>query len=95
MRALGGSRRQIAGAAALEMGILGLATAAVATVFGTAAAYLVVGRIAPDAWSLAPTVPALISAAAVIVMAAIGWLLPQRALRRSPATLLRTRHPAT
>jgi hypothetical protein len=40
-------------------------------------------------------VPALISAAAVIVMAVIGWLLPQRALRRSPATLLRTRHPAT
>jgi putative ABC transport system permease protein len=94
MQTLGGSRRQIAGAAALEMAILGLATGLVAAVFGTAAAYLVVREIAPGAWSLMPAVPSPIATAAVTAMAAAGWLLPQRTLRRSPAALLRTRQVA-
>lgn len=94
MTTLGGSRRQLAGAAALEMAVLGLATAVIATALGTAAAYLVVGRIAPEAWALQPAVPALVVAMVLLLMAAAGWLLPQRALTRSPATLLRARFPA-
>lgn len=94
LKVVGGRRRQIAAAAALELGIVGAVTAGVALVLGTAAGAVVVNQIAPGTWSLQPEVPALIAATAVLLMAATGWLLPRAALARSPATLLRARHPA-
>ncbi|TVR96782.1 MAG: FtsX-like permease family protein [Rhodospirillales bacterium] len=95
MQVLGGHRRQIAGAAALELAILGLVTAVLATAFGTAAGYAVVLQITPDGGAPLSAVSAKIAAVAVAAMALAGWLLPQRALARSPAALLRARHPAT
>jgi putative ABC transport system permease protein len=93
LKVLGARPRQLVLACVVELTLLGLATAAVAAVLGTAGAHAVVTRITPDGWLFPPLVPAVLAALAVAGFAAAGLLLPRRALAAPPAALLR-RPPA-
>jgi putative ABC transport system permease protein len=93
LKVLGATRRDVLTAYAVEFGLVGLATAVVAAVLGSVAAYGVLGRVMRAEWVLTPgtlvlaLVPALVPAlVATLVAGAAGSVL---ALRRKPAPLLR------
>jgi putative ABC transport system permease protein len=93
LKVLGATRRDVLTAYAVEFGLVGLATALVAAVLGSLAAYGVLGRVMRADWVLTPgtlalaLVPALLPAlAATLVAGAAGSVM---ALRRKPAPLLR------
>jgi len=93
LKVLGATRRDVLTAYAVEFGLVGLATALVAAVLGSLAAYGVLGRVMRADWVLTPgthllaLIPALLPAlAATLVAGAVGSVL---ALRRKPAPLLR------
>lgn len=94
LKVVGARPRQLFAACLAEFLLLGLATAAVASCLGSAAAWAVGRRIMPDRWVFLPQVPLLLSLAALAVMAATALLLARRALASPPATLLRQRFPA-
>ena len=89
LRMIGARPRQLAFAGMLEFVLLGIATAAIAGLLGTLIAYGIVTRIAPDAWTFRPAVPALLAAVSVAGMALAGLVLPRNALRHSPMAFLR------
>lgn len=93
LKVLGATRRDVLAAYAVEFGLVGLATALVAAVLGSLAAYGVLVRVMRTEWVLTPgplllaLIPALLPAlAATLVAGAAGSAL---ALRRKPAPLLR------
>lgn len=91
LKAVGVRPRQLALASVLEFVVLGLATALLASLLGTLAAWAVTSRLAPESWVFLPAVPAALAAATVAAMTATGWLIARRALARSPGALLRER----
>jgi putative ABC transport system permease protein len=72
----GATRRQLARAAALELGLVGLASALPAVVLGNLVAGLVATRIAPDLWQVDPLVSLGAAGLTTIALAALGHALP-------------------
>ena len=88
-KVLGGQRRHIMGAFAVEFGLVGLASALVAAVIGSVAAWLLMKFYMRVEFTLLPgTVVATVAGAAVAVMV-LGLVGTWRALGSKPAPLLR------
>ena len=89
LKLLGGSRRQVLGAQALEYALLSLVLIIVALVMGSAAGWFVVVRLFDLAWAPRYYVVALTLAASVIVTLGTGLAGSVPALRARPAEALR------
>lgn len=89
LKVLGATRARILKAYALEYGILGLATAVVAAVVGSAAAFAVVTQVMRSDFVLAPEVVAAVAAIATAVTLTLGFVGTWRALGQRPGPMLR------
>ncbi|HKF72292.1 MAG TPA: FtsX-like permease family protein [Stellaceae bacterium] len=89
LKVLGATRRDLVAAFLLEYGLLGLLAAAVASVLGTVAAYLVLTEIMRTDWVFLPGAAALSAAAALVLTLVLGYAGTWRALGASPTTYLR------
>jgi len=89
LKVLGASRRHVTAAFLLEYGLLGLVTAAIASVIGSMAAWIVMTRVMDGDFVLMPGVVAVTAALATAVTLAFGYAGTHRALRRKAAPLLR------
>ena len=88
-KVLGASRRRIVGIYALEYGLLGIVTAAVATLLGTIVAWAVITRLMEFDWVARPGTAVAIAAAAVALTLAVGFAGTARLLQQKVAPLLR------
>jgi putative ABC transport system permease protein len=88
-KVLGARRRSIVGAFAIEFGLVGLATAAVACVLGTVSAWLLMTRYMRQDFALLPGTALLTAAGAAAVVVVLGLAGTWRALGQKPAPLLR------
>jgi putative ABC transport system permease protein len=88
-KVLGARRRSIVGAFAIEFGLVGLATAAVASVLGTVSAWLLMTRYMHADFALLPGTALLTAAGAAAVVVVLGLAGTWRALGQKPAPLLR------
>lgn len=88
-KVLGARRRSIVGAFAIEFGLVGLATAAVATALGTLAAWLLMTRYLHADFTFLPATALITAAGAAVVVVALGLAGTWRALGQKPAALLR------
>ncbi|MEQ8399220.1 FtsX-like permease family protein [Thalassobaculum sp.] len=89
LKVLGATRVRILKAYALEYGILGLVTAAIAAVVGSVAAFVVVTRVMRADFVLAPEVVAIVAAIATAITLVFGFAGTWQALGQKPAPLLR------
>ena len=89
LKVLGAARGDLLRAYAIEFGTLGLATAAIAAVLGTGAAYLLVTQVVRTGWAFMPGVVALTAAGGTLTILALGLMGSWRALGRPAAPLLR------
>ena len=89
LKTLGATRPQLILAYGLEYAILGLATAAVASVGGALAAAYVVEQVMRFRFAFDPLVAAAAAGAAVMVTVALGLIGTWRALGEKPASILR------
>ena len=89
LKVLGATRARILKAYALEYGILGLVTAAIAAVVGSAAAFVVVTQVMRADFVLAPEVVAVVATIATTITLAFGFAGTWQALGQKPAPLLR------
>ncbi len=89
LKVLGATRRDVTRAFLIEYGILGLATAALAAVLGTVAAYLVLTRIMRQGWEFEPAAVAATAAIATLLTIAVGYAGTWRALGAKAAPYLR------
>lgn len=88
-KVLGARRRSIVGAFALEFGLVGLATAAVALALGTIAAWLLMTRYLRGDFTFLPGTALATAAGAALLVIALGLAGTWRALGQKPAALLR------
>lgn len=88
-KVLGARRRSIVGAFALEFGLVGLATAAVATGLGTVASWLLMTRYLGSDFTFLPATALGTAAGAAVVVVLLGLAGTWRALGQKPAPLLR------
>jgi len=89
LKVLGATRRDLVGAFLLEYGLLGLATAAIASVIGSVAAWLVVTRIMHAEWVFLPLTVAAVAALCGTITIGFGLVGTWRALGQKAAPLLR------
>jgi putative ABC transport system permease protein len=89
MKVLGATRGRILKAYALEYGILGAATAMIAAVVGSIAAFVVVTAVMRSDFQLAPEVVAVVAVVATAITLTFGFVGTWRALGQRPAPLLR------
>jgi len=89
LKVLGATRRDVLGAYLVEYGCLGLATAAIAAVIGTAVAWFVITEIMHAPWVFFPNNVALTALLCLAITVAFGFLGTWRALGQKAATLLR------
>jgi putative ABC transport system permease protein len=89
LKVLGATRRDLVGAFLLEYGLLGLATAAIASVIGTVAAWLVVTRVMHAEWVFLPLTVAVVAALCGAITIGFGLVGTWRALGQKAAPLLR------
>jgi putative ABC transport system permease protein len=89
LKVLGATRRDLVAAFLWEYGLLGLLAAAVASVLGTIAAYLVLTEIMRTDWVFLPGAAALSVGAALALTLVLGYAGTWRALGASPAAYLR------
>jgi putative ABC transport system permease protein len=89
LKVLGATRRDLVSAFLLEYGLLGLLAAAVASVLGTIAAYLVLTRVMRTDWVFLPGAVALSAGVALALTLVLGYAGTFRALGASPAAYLR------
>jgi putative ABC transport system permease protein len=89
LKVLGATRVRILKAYALEYGILGLVTAAIAAVVGSVAAFVVVTQVMRADFVLAPEVVAIVAAIATAITLVFGFAGTWQALGQKPAPLLR------
>jgi len=89
LKVLGATRRDLVRAFLLEYGLLGLLAAAVASLLGTLAAYLVLTRVMRMEWVFLPGAVALSAGAALALTLVLGYAGTWRALGASPAAYLR------
>jgi putative ABC transport system permease protein len=89
LKVLGGQRRHIMGAFAVEFGLIGLSSAAVAAVLGTIAAWLLMTRYMRVEFTLLPGTVLATAAGAALAVLVLGLAGTWRALGQKPAPLLR------
>jgi putative ABC transport system permease protein len=89
LKVLGATRRDVTRAFLIEYGLLGLATAALAAVLGTVAAYLVLTRIMHQDWTFLPGATLLTALLATVLTLAVGYAGTWRALGAKAAPYLR------
>jgi putative ABC transport system permease protein len=89
LKVLGATRRDVTRAFLIEYGLLGLATAALAAVLGTAAAYLVLTRIMHQDWTFLPVATLSTASLATVLTLAMGYAGTWRALGAKAAPYLR------
>ena len=89
LKVLGATRKRVLAAYAIEYGLLGAATAAIAGLVGTAAAWAVVTRIMEFEWLFQPWIAIATLAGAAALTLAFGFLGTWRALGDKAAPLLR------
>ena len=89
LKVLGATRRRVLAAYAIEYGLLGTATAAIAGLVGTAAAWAVVTRIMEFEWVFEPWIAAATVLGSAALTLAFGFLGTWRALGDKAAPLLR------
>jgi putative ABC transport system permease protein len=89
LKVLGGQRRHIMGAFAVEFGLIGLSSAAVAAVLGTIAAWLLMTRYLRVEFTLLPGTILATAAGAAFAVLVLGLAGTWRALGQKPAPLLR------
>lgn len=89
LKLLGGSRRQVLGAQAIEYAILAIVLVAVALAMGTGAGWYVVTQVFDIGWAPRWDVVALTLAAAVLLTLGTGVIGSLPALRARPAEALR------
>lgn len=87
LKVVGARPKEIALACTLEMVLIALAAAGLASILGTGAAYGVVAKIMPGSWTFFPEVSGLLTAGTVTAMAGIGYLLLRRQLYKQIAHL--------
>ncbi len=89
LKVLGAERRRILATFALEYGLLGLASAALAAFVGMAAAWLVVTRVMHADWTFLPGRMAVTLGGGALAILALGYLGTWRALMTPAAPYLR------
>lgn len=89
LKVLGATRRRLLGVQAREFAVLGLATAAVAALAGSAIAWAVVAILMDLSWTPQPAALAAAILAGIAVTLAAGLAATGRALGARPAPLLR------
>ena len=89
LKVLGATRGDLVRAFLLEYGLLGLLAAAVASLLGTLAAYLVLTQVMRTEWVFLPGAVALSAGVALALTLVLGYVGTWRALGASPATYLR------
>lgn len=89
MKVLGASRRQVMQAYLLEYALLGIATATVAAMIGSAAAWGVVRFVMRAEWTALPATMTVTALGAVSVTVLLGMVSTLRALSVRPAPFLR------
>ncbi len=89
LKVLGATRRDVAAAFLLEFGLLGLVTAALAALAGTAAAYFFVTRVMETEWAFLPGVVAATAGLSLAITLVAGFAGTWRALGQKAAPLLR------
>ncbi|SDG10288.1 putative ABC transport system permease protein [Limimonas halophila] len=89
LKVLGATRRNVTVAFLLEYGLLGLVTAAIASVIGSVAAWVVMTRVMDGDFVMMPGVVAATAVAATAVTLVVGYAGTDRALRQKAAPLLR------
>jgi putative ABC transport system permease protein len=89
LKVLGATRGDVTRAYLIEYGVLGLATAAIAAVLGTLAAYLVLTRVMNQDWTFLPAAVAATALVATLLTLIAGYAGTWRALAVKAAPLLR------
>ena len=89
LKVLGATRGDLVRAFLLEYGLLGLLAAAVASLLGTLAAYLVLTEVMRTDWVFLPGAVALSAGVALALTLVLGYAGTWRALGASPAAYLR------
>jgi putative ABC transport system permease protein len=89
LKVLGASRGSVLASFAIEYGLLGLASAALAGLIGTASAYVVLTRVMHVGWEFRPGGVALTLALAVLFTLILGYAGTWRALSAKAAPFLR------
>ncbi|WP_374449118.1 ABC transporter permease [Stella sp.] len=89
LKVLGATRRHVLAAYLMEYGLLGLATATVAALFGTLAGWLVLTQVMRAPWTFLATPVLATAGMAVLVTLVMGFAGTWRALARKAAPVLR------
>jgi putative ABC transport system permease protein len=89
LKVLGATRADITRAFLIEYGLLGLATAAIAALLGTLAAYLVLTRVMHQDWIFLPAAVAVTALLATLLTLTAGYAATWRALAAKAAPYLR------
>jgi len=88
-KVLGATRGAVLRAFLVEYGLLGIATAVIGAVLGSAAAYVVVTQVMHAPWALIPAPVAVTAVGAVLVTLLVALMGTWRALGQKPAGHLR------
>ena len=89
LKVLGATRRNVTVAYLLEYGLLGLVTALIAAILGTAAAWVVMTEVMESDFTFLPRAVAVTVVLATAATLAFGYVGTWRALRQKAAPLLR------
>jgi putative ABC transport system permease protein len=89
LKVLGATRADVTRAFLIEYGLLGLATAAIAALLGTFAAYLVLTRVMHQDWTFQPVAVAVTALLATLLTLTAGYAGTWRALAAKAAPFLR------
>jgi putative ABC transport system permease protein len=89
LKVLGATRRDVTRAFLIEYGLLGLATAAIAALLGTLAAYLVLTRVMHQDWTFLPVAVLVTALLATLLTLTAGYVGTWRALAAKAAPYLR------
>jgi putative ABC transport system permease protein len=89
LKVLGATRRDVTRAFLIEYGLLGLATAAIAALLGTLAAYLVLTRVMHQDWTFLPAAVMVTALLATLLTLTAGYVGTWRALAAKAAPYLR------
>ena len=90
LKTFGATRRQLVGAFTLEYALLGLLTAAFATVAGSGASWAIITFVMDTEWRFSPGTALLTALVGMALTVAAGLFTTWRALDAKPARILRT-----
>ncbi len=89
LKVLGATRREVLATYLIEFGLLGLVTAAVASIIGTAAAWAVIVHVMRAEWTFIPGAVIGTTAACIAITVVAGFIGTWRALGHKAAPVLR------